>query len=108
MADGVDQVEIGPLQRDENIVLSTRNIPSAKVQHVSSINVVELLKHDCVVLPLSTVRWIEFVFGEGLSAEEASQRIADEQAASETEDDSAEETTSAEDEVEESAEGEKE
>ncbi len=62
---------------DENIVLSTRNIPTAKVQHVSSINVVELLKHDCVIMPRQTVRWIELVFGEGLSAEEATQRIAD-------------------------------
>ena len=62
-------------KRDENIVLSTRNIPSAKVQHVSSINVVELLKHDCVIMSKETVRWIEMVFGEGLSAEEASQKI---------------------------------
>src|SRR2546422_4780517 len=63
-------------KRDENIVLSTRNIPSAKVQHVSSINVVELLKHDYVIMSKETVRWIELVFGEGLSAEEASQKIA--------------------------------
>jgi large subunit ribosomal protein L4 len=63
-------------KRDENIVLSARNIPSAKVQHVSSINVVELLKHDFVIMPKETVRWIEMVFGEGLSAEEASQKIA--------------------------------
>jgi large subunit ribosomal protein L4 len=63
-------------KRNENIVLSTRNIPSAKVQHVSSINVVELLKHDCVIMPKETVRWIELVFGEGLSAEEASQKVA--------------------------------
>ena len=63
-------------KRDENIVLSTRNIPSAKVQHVSSINVVELLKHDCVIMSKETVHWIELVFGEGLSAEEASQKIA--------------------------------
>ena len=63
-------------QRDENIVLSTRNIPNAKVQHVSSINVVELLKHDCVIMPRQTVRWIELVFGEGLSADEATQQIA--------------------------------
>jgi large subunit ribosomal protein L4 len=63
--------------RDENIVLSTRNIPNAKVQHVASINVVELLKHDCVIMPTQTVRWIELVFGEGLSAEEATQQIAD-------------------------------
>jgi large subunit ribosomal protein L4 len=65
-------------QRDENVVLSTRNIPSAKVQHVSSINVIELLKHDYVIMPVQTVRWIEMVFGEGLSAEEASRRIAEE------------------------------
>jgi large subunit ribosomal protein L4 len=64
-------------QRDENIVLSLRNIPLAKVQHVSSINVVELLKHDCLIMPLQTVRWLEMVFGEGMSAEEASFRIAE-------------------------------
>src|SRR5437773_182185 len=62
-------------RRDENVVLSTRNIPTAKVQHVSSINVVELLKHDYVIMSKETVRWIELVFGEGLSAEEASQKI---------------------------------
>ncbi len=65
-------------QRDENVVLSIRNIPTAKVQHVSSINVVELLKHDYVVMPVKTIRWIEMVFGEGLSAEEASLKIAGE------------------------------
>ncbi len=76
-------------RRDENIVLSTRNIPSAKVQHVSSINVIELLKHDYVIMPIHTVHWIELVFGEGLSAEEASQRVADELAAlAESEDES--------------------
>jgi large subunit ribosomal protein L4 len=64
-------------RRDETIVLSARNVPTAKVQHVSSINVIELLKHDYVVMPIQTVRWIEMVFGEGLSAEEASQKIAE-------------------------------
>src|SRR6266702_226700 len=63
-------------RRDENIVLSTRNIPTAKVQHVCSINVVELLKHDCVIMPVKTVRWIELVFDDGLSAEEATKQIA--------------------------------
>ena len=62
-------------RRDENVLLSARNIPSTKVQHVSSINVIELLKHDYVIMPVNTVRWIELVFGEGLSAEEASERI---------------------------------
>lgn len=71
-------------RRDENVVLSARNIPTAKVQHVSSINVVELLKHDYVVMPVQTVRWIELVFGEGLSAEEASLKIAEETPAVET------------------------
>jgi len=63
-------------QRDENIVLSTRNIPNAKVQHVSSINVIELLKHDFVILPLTTVKWLELVFGDGLSADEATEQVA--------------------------------
>jgi len=70
-------------QRNENVVLSLRNIPFAKVQHVSSINVVELLKHDCLIMPVKTVRWIELVFGEGLSAEEATARITDEEVGSE-------------------------
>jgi large subunit ribosomal protein L4 len=64
-------------RRDENVVLSARNIPTAKVQHVSSINVVELLKHDYVIMPVETVRWLELVFGEGLSADEATQLITD-------------------------------
>src|SRR2546421_10956662 len=64
-------------KRDENVVLSLRNIPSAKVQHVSSINVVELLKHDCLIMPVKTVRWLEMVFGDGMSAEEASAKIVD-------------------------------
>jgi large subunit ribosomal protein L4 len=75
-ADGKKVLMMLP-QRDENVVLSARNVPMAKVQHVASINVVELLKHDYVVMPVQTVRWIELVFGEGLSAEEASRRIAE-------------------------------
>ncbi len=62
-------------ERDENVILSLRNIPTAKVQHVASINVVELLKHDCLILPVNTVRWLEMVFGEGLSAAEATSRL---------------------------------
>ena len=63
-------------ERNENIILSARNIPTAKVQHVSSINVVELLRHDYLVVPVSVVRWLEMVFGEGLSADEATVRLA--------------------------------
>ncbi len=92
-------------QRDENVVLSARNIPLAKVQHVSSINVIELLKHDYVVMPVQTVRWIEMVFGEGISAEEASLKIAEtmseeEEITSTGESDNSEaETTSEEEEI---------
>lgn len=82
-ADGKKVLMMLP-QRDENVVLSARNIATAKVQHVSSINVVELLKHDYVVMPVQTVRWIELVFGEGLSAEEASRQIAEGTPAAET------------------------
>jgi len=90
-------------RRDENVVLSARNIPSAKVQHVSSINVVELLKHDYVIMPITTVRWIELVFGEGLSADEASRRIAEElDEAADSEDTTAEDATEAEELPEES------
>jgi len=71
-------------QRNENIVLSARNIPATKVQHVASINVVELLKHDCVIMPVNTVRWLEMVFGEGMSADEASHKIIEEFPAEET------------------------
>jgi large subunit ribosomal protein L4 len=85
-ADGKKVLMMLP-QRNENVVLSARNIATAKVQHVSSINVIELLKHDYVVMPVQTVRWIELVFGEGLSAEEASRAItnsAEETPAAET------------------------
>lgn len=67
-------------RRDEKVILSTRNVPTAKVQHVCCINVVELLKHDYVIMPRATVRWLELVFGEGISATEASQRIVQDDA----------------------------
>ena len=99
-------------RRDENIVRSTRNIPNAKVQHVSSINVIELLKHDCVIMPTQTVRWIELVFGEGLSADEATQQIAnqseDEAAAEVSETTDAEAAAEEVPEAEESSDGEEE
>ena len=95
-------------QRNENILLSLRNIPFAKVQHVASINVVELLKHDCLIVSKETVRWLEMVFGEGLSAEEASSKIANgelnsEEAGSEAEDSEQELVSEAEDTEEEAA-----
>ena len=97
-------------QRDENIVRSTRNIPNAKVQHVSSINVIELLKHDFVIMPRQTVRWIELVFGEGLSADEATQQIANQSEAEGTAEDAEATDTESEEvaQAEESTDGEEE
>jgi len=53
-------------------------------------------------MPVKTVRWIEMVFGEGLSADEASHKILEELAAEEeasVDNESAAEATDAEDEV---------
>src|SRR5262249_40240930 len=50
--------------RDENLLLSARNIHRVKVDHVSAINVVELLKYDHLLLPLRTVERIVAMFGE--------------------------------------------
>src|SRR5262245_23549402 len=50
--------------RDENVILSARNIHRIKVDHVSAINVVELLKYDHLLLPLRTVERIVAMFGE--------------------------------------------
>jgi large subunit ribosomal protein L4 len=65
-------------ERNEYVRLSARNLERAKVQHVCSVNVIELLKHEYVILPLKSVRWLEMVFGEGKSAEEAMRLIAEE------------------------------
>src|SRR5436853_3526087 len=65
-------------QRDENVLLSLRNIPSAKVQHVSSINIVKLLKHDCFTMPLKSVGCHQMVYGDGMRPEEASAKISTE------------------------------
>ena len=52
-------------ERDENLVRSVRNIPTAKVQHISSINVTELLKHEYLIMPFETIRQLEQTFGDG-------------------------------------------
>jgi large subunit ribosomal protein L4 len=52
-------------ERDENLVRSVRNIPTARVQHISSINVVELLKHEYLIVPFEALRQLEQTFGDG-------------------------------------------
>jgi len=51
-------------QRDEMVVRATRNIHRAKLDHVSAINVVELLKYDHLLMPVATVEKIVAMFGE--------------------------------------------
>lgn len=50
-------------ERDENVILSARNIHRIKVGHVDSINVVELLKYDVLLLPTASVDAIVERFG---------------------------------------------
>jgi len=58
-------------ERDENLTRSTRNIPYVKVGHVSSINVVEIMKHDYLMLSPAAISFIEETFDDGLPVEEA-------------------------------------
>ncbi len=50
-------------ERDENIARATGNIHRAKLGNVASINVVELLKYDNLLLPLAAVERIVSMFG---------------------------------------------
>ena len=50
-------------ERNENVSLSARNIHRVKTDHVSAINVVELLKYDHLVMPVATVEKIVEMFG---------------------------------------------
>lgn len=50
-------------ERDENVILSARNIHRVKMAHVASINVVELLKYDAVLMPSATIERIVEMFG---------------------------------------------
>ena len=51
-------------ERDENVILSARNIHRVKLGHVSSINVVELLKYDHLLLTAGSVEKIVATFGQ--------------------------------------------
>lgn len=50
-------------ERDENVIKSARNIPGVKVGNVAAPNVIELLKHDHVVMTLATVAKLVDLFG---------------------------------------------
>jgi hypothetical protein len=50
-------------KRDENVILSARNIPAIRLGHVDSTNVVELLKYDHLLMTLETARILVKKFG---------------------------------------------
>jgi large subunit ribosomal protein L4 len=50
-------------ERDENVILSGRNLHAIKMGNVESLNVVEVLKYDHLLLPLASVRRIVERFG---------------------------------------------
>jgi large subunit ribosomal protein L4 len=50
-------------ERDDNVILSARNLHIIKMGHVESLNVVELLTYDHVLMPLATVQRIVERFG---------------------------------------------
>jgi len=49
--------------RDENVILSARNIPAIRLGHVDSTNVIELLKYDHLLMTLETARILVKKFG---------------------------------------------
>jgi hypothetical protein len=51
-------------ERDENVILSARNLRHIKLGHVDSTNVVEILKYDHLLMPLQTVARLVEMFGE--------------------------------------------
>lgn len=50
-------------ERNEAVSRSTRNIPGAKVLHVDSINVYDVLNHDHLILSTGAVAKLEEVYG---------------------------------------------
>lgn len=51
-------------ERDENVILSARNLHQVKLGHVDSTNVVELLTYDHLLMPMAAVDRLVEMFGE--------------------------------------------
>ncbi len=51
-------------ETDENVVKSARNLPGIKTMPVSLLNVVDLLSHKNLVMPVAAVRKVEQIWGE--------------------------------------------
>ena len=50
-------------KRDENVVLSARNVHMVKMGHVSSVNVAEILTYEYLLLPAASVQRLVTMFG---------------------------------------------
>ena len=50
-------------KRDENVVLSARNVHMVKMGHVSSVNVAEILTYEYLLLPVASMEWLVKMFG---------------------------------------------
>ncbi len=59
----LDRVLIVVDKLDENLYLSSRNVPSIAVKEVSGVNPVQLLKYDNVLMTVDAIRKLEEVLG---------------------------------------------
>jgi large subunit ribosomal protein L4 len=50
-------------ERNVNVELSTRNLPGVKTVQAQSVSIVDLLRHDTVVLPMQALGVIEKILG---------------------------------------------
>lgn len=50
-------------KRDENVILSARNLHMVKMGHVSSANVAEILTYEYLLLPVAAMEWLVKMFG---------------------------------------------
>lgn len=48
---------------DSNIIKSVRNIPKIKTIRADSLNVVDVIKHDCLIMPVEALEIINKIFG---------------------------------------------
>ncbi len=48
--------------KDENVVLSARNIPGVKTAQVSTLNVYDILNHDAFIITKDAVNKVEEVY----------------------------------------------
>jgi large subunit ribosomal protein L4 len=53
-------------ERDENFIRSLRNIPYMKYNHVTTVNVIEIMKHDYLLLSPDAVAFLEATFDDGI------------------------------------------